>query len=361
MESLDPCSPPDLRHLVQLTDEFGVIQHTTRETPQLEFGYSIDDVARALVVVLWTFRQWPKGGPNVPSRDALVTLADRYLRFIEYCQRPDGRFHNFVGYDRSFRDDLGSPDAFGRTLWALGETVVAGDGASPLVARATALFRRALPHIGAWSDLRAKAFSLLGLAAATRTDLRGEALPSLRHIARDLVHAYEDAATDDWPWFEDTLRYSNGAVAYALLVAANAEPGNPELADRLRAVGLRALTFLIKELISGGLPAPVGNNGWYPRGGPSVLYDQQCVDAAAMVVACAEAWTITRDAEFRAAALRWWKWFFGQNTNGLSLYRPEDGAVYDGLTAQGVNENRGAESVVSFLIAHLKLVNTMCG
>lgn len=355
--ALDPCRVPDLRHLRRLTTDFGIYQHTAREQPLPEFGCALDDVARALIVVVETGRLFEKGSSS--------ELVEIYLRFIEYCQLPDGRFHNFVAHDRSFHDDAGSLDAYGRTLWALGICL----RHATKVDRVARLLQRALPHVGDIPSLRSKAFTLLGLLAALQATESSDQLPgpslldTVSHLAGELVHSYEDAATPDWPWFEDILTYSNAALPYALLVAARnskLQTLNSELTDRAREIGLQSLEFLLRECSVDGVPAPVGNKGWYPRGGTRALYDQQCVDAAAMVVASAAAFQVTKERRFRDAAYAWWAWFFGNNTNHRPLYRPEDGAVYDGLTPEGVNENRGAESVLAFLLAHLSLAGTFC-
>lgn len=385
MDPFDRCAPPDLRHLRRLTNGFGILQHTRMAVPAEEFGYAIDDVARALMVVTETARLFPESRVESPASDpafvetsresgdlrTLAGLADLYLRFIEHCQLPGGRFHNFVAADQSFRDHEGSLDSYGRTVWALG-VVIRNSSLVPhlssLAERAAVLLRAALPHFHDLPYLRSKAFTLLGLLAVLEAKGARLLTPDSRlvdasaHLVDDLLHAYADAATPDWPWFEDALRYSNGALPYALLAAAsNSElrTRNSELAGRARDVGVRSLDFLLEKLPWDGVPAPVGNQ-WWPKGGERALYDQQCVDAAAMVLATAEAFLITKEAKYRDAALTWWRWFFGHNTQKQALYRPEDGAIYDGLTPQGVNENRGAESVLAFLLAHLKLKEVLC-
>lgn len=352
---LDPCQPPDLRHLRRLTDEFGILQHTLRERPLPEFGYALDDVARALLVVGETERLFSPSRGN--DGTALRELANLYLEFIAHCQLPDGRFHNFVAIDRAFLDAVGSQDAYGRTIWALGVTA-ARSVHTDLQLRAATLLQSALPHVGDLSALRSQAFALLGLCAVLTSKDPFAVAGFVERLLSRLLHVFDDVATDAWPWFEESLRYSNAALPYALLTAArhpDVVQRFPPLAERARSVGLRSLDFLLQELANDGVPALVGNRGWYVRGGERPLYDQQGVDAAAMVVACAEAFRVTGDARYRGAATTWWGWFFGRNTQSRSLYRPEDGVVFDGIHPDGINENRGAESILVFLIAHLAL------
>ncbi|TSC64529.1 MAG: glycosyltransferase, group I [Parcubacteria group bacterium Gr01-1014_106] len=357
---LDPCQPPDLRHLRRLTDARSILQHTLKERPLPEFGYAIDDGARALLVVTETERVFPSA--DARERAALRQLATLYLNFIADCQLPDGRFHNFVAHDRTFLDAVGSQDAYGRTVWALGITAVRNADAD-CRGRAAALLRTALPHVGDLSFLRSQAFALLGLCAVLTPEDPFAVSPSVEHVLSTLLHAFDDTATDAWPWFEESLRYSNAALPYAVLAAAR----HPEVArrfparaERARTVGLASLDFLLRELMTDGIPTPVGNHGWYTRGGERPLYDQQGVDAAAMVVACVEAFRLTSDVRYRTATELWWGWFFGNNTQSRSLYRPEDGAVLDGVHAEGVSENRGGESILAFLIAHLAQAEAFC-
>lgn len=362
---LDPCTRPDLRHLRRLTDAFGIYQHTERDVPHRAFGYALDDVARALIIVVRAAaRDWPSSveASGVVDAASLQDLAERYLRFLAFCQMDDGRFHNFVSVERSFADVVVSEDAHGRAIWALGVTAASAVW-SPARAEAGHLLRKGLEHAEDVSALRAQAFTVLGLLAV----LSGEDPLKIRslvgHLLERLCHAYEDAASEDWPWFEEVVRYSNGVLPYALL-AANRESIRTflpsSLTARARAIGLRSLDFLLTFTVN-GVPTPVGNSGWYPRGGQRALYDQQCVDVAAVVVASAEAFAVTGDSRYREAALTWWRWFFGSNIRQQSLYRVESGAVRDGLHAVGVSENQGAESVVAFLLAHLALAEVTCG
>lgn len=357
---LDPCQPPDLRHLRRLTDDFGIFQHTLRERPLPEFGYAIDDVARALLVVVETERLFPSSGESEDT--ALRQLAKLYLDFIAYCQLPDGRLRNVVAIDRTFLDAVGSQDAYGRTVWTLGVTA-ARSTHTDLQMRAATLLRSALPHVGDLSALRSQAFALLGLLAVLTPKDPFAVSESAERLLSALLHAFDDVATDAWSWFEESLRYSNAALSYAVLASArhpDVAQRFPKLAERARSAGLKSLDFLLQKLTKDGMPTPVGNRGWYTRGGERPLYDQQGVDAAAMVVACAEAFRLTKHPQYREAAHTWWGWFFGRNAQSRSLYRPEDGVVFDGIHPDGISENRGAESILVFLIAHLAQTEVFC-
>ena len=100
-----------------------------------------------------------------------------------------------------------------------------------------------------------------------------------------------------------------------------------------------------------GYFAPIGSNGFYPRNGSKASFDQQPVEACATVSACLEAGRATEDARWAAHARRAFNWFIGQNHLQQSLYDPTTGGCRDGLHPDRVNENQGAESTLSFLLA----------
>lgn len=74
-----------------------------------------------------------------------------------------------------------------------------------------------------------------------------------------------------------------------------------------------------------------------------------------MVSACLEAHRVTGESRWVEHAGRAFNWFLGQNHLQQSLYDPSTGGCLDGLHADRVNENQGAESTLSFLLALLEM------
>ncbi len=335
-------------HLRRMTTGIGIWQHGEGALPNPRHGYSIDDEARGLIVGL---RHWRLGvEPEFNARLAAVTFD-----FIEAAAlgRGDctGLFHNFCDADGNWLDSLGSADSFGRTLWGLG---VACQVDAPFAPRASAqaLFACSLPRIDGLTPLRSKAFSLLGLAYSRLDDVR------LRRLADALCDAYDRTAGDDWRWFEDGMTYCNARLCHALLVAAGLFPDQ----ERWARVGAESLDFLLQVTRSrqGGY-SPVGNRHltarpWFARGEKRPPpFDQQPVDAGALVEACVEATHVTGEPRFRQAAWDAYGWYFGLNVHGVPVYNPQTGGVGDAVTRTGVNRNQGAESVLSIHLAHLAL------
>jgi hypothetical protein len=320
-----------LDHLYRLTDATGIWQHACGARPNREFGYCIDDNARALIVAI---RAHPLTGDN-----SLLDYVRHYLAFIERCQRPDGRFHNFMSADGEWLDDVGSEDSHGRAMWAL---AFAARYSPQLEVRARAL--RCLDHgFDALSRLtwpRSRAFALLGLAHWRVA----EPAPALDVLAAEhaaaLKKAYQACASPTWRWFEDELTYCNARLPQALIVT----PGYTEL-------GLEALAWLCEVMEVDGCISVIGNDGWYRRGGSRAVFDQQAVDAAALASACVDAFRASEDERFRRWATLAYQWFAGRNVRNQPMIDPETGGCYDGLRPDGVNPNQGAESLLAWLLA----------
>ena len=337
-------------HLDCLLTDIGLWQHAEGCRPHQRHGYSIDDEARGLIVGL---RYWEQGVEPVFSE----RLARTCFRFIEKASvagdKGMGRYHNFCDANGRWLDSVGSDDSFGRTLWGLG---VAHAVDAPFAPRAQAetLLRRSLAAIDGLNPwyLRAHAFVILGLAAARLDDAR------LRSAADVLTAAYEANSDAGWHWFEDGMTYCNARLPQALFTAARLFPAE----GRYARIAAESLDFLLKKTRNGqGSYDPVGNarlttRGWFLRTDESpARFDQQPVDAGALVECCVEAWHATSEVRFRQAAWDAFGWYEGRNLHGLPVYDAKTGGVADALTEHGVNVNQGAESVLSVHLAHQAL------
>jgi hypothetical protein len=339
-----PAPPLRLDHLDRLTDCTGIIQHAYHAVPDPHFGYSIDDQARALIVVLNHTRL--AGLPRSPR------AAFTYLSYLRHALNPDGTFHNFLSYDRRWRDERGSNDAQGRALWSL--AYAARYAREQAVAQAALdLFDHGLRQAQALEAPRAWAFTLVALYHRLQIQPDAALLDLVHDLAERLVTCYEAAATDSWQWFEVSLTYCNGKLPLALLLAQELTGET-----RYRAIALESLQWLTTVLFDGdGTLRLVGQNGWYHRGSVKARFDEQCVDAQGTVEVALAAYRLTGDPTWRDRALAAFAWFHGRNVHGLPLIDPQTWGCYDGLTAGGVNANMGAESILCYLLAYLDLVD----
>lgn len=332
----------DLAHVQLMTDDTGMLQHATFDIPRYSDGYCLDDNARALLLMT----HLEEASTDAP---ALVrSLATRYLAFVNHAfDETSGRFRNFLTYARTWHPEPGSDDSHGRALWALGAVIgrSSDPGRRGLSAR---LFHGALPLTPSLTSPRAWAYGLLGIDEYLRAfegDSKVEAVRA--QLATKLTTCFHNAQSANWPWFEDRLTYSNARLSQALLVSA-ARMGDDEMA----AIGRRSLDWLVSEHIApDGTFAPVGSNGFHVRGGPRATFDQQPVEACAMVSACLDAHRLTGQPHFLGHARLAFQWFLGQNPREAQVYDARTGGCRDGIHVDRLNENQGAESTLSFLTA----------
>jgi len=327
-------------YLYCLTDETGVVQHSKFATPNRREGYATDDNARALIFCTKYY--------DLFKSLETAKLADVYLSFLYHMQRKDGRLHNFLGYDRRFLDEVGSDDCLGRTLWACGHVINSGfDDEKKLVAKE--IFDRAiLPSIRS-SSPRTKAFAILGLCQYHRAYPKDQnVLGNIVRLVEDIVNLYKANSSFDWFWFEEIITYCNGRIPQALFEAC--ECVNNFDFD---SVALDSFNFLLKVQMQNDMFVPVGNKGWFKKGGKMAVYDQQSVEASCMSEAALVAFRVTGENDFKFFAKRIFEWYFGRNSKDLLVYNPTIGGCYDGLTPEGLNLNQGAEATITYLLARL--------
>jgi glycosyltransferase involved in cell wall biosynthesis len=353
-------APPQMQlgHLMSMCDDTGLFQHAIHSVPDRSHGYCVDDNARALLVAC---------ALNNPGEQRLSeTLTARLAAFIQHAWNPDTRrFRNFMSFDRRWLEDRGSEDSHGRTLWALGEC--ARNDASPLRRRwATALFTEALPTVEQFRSPRAWAFTLLGLDAyctAVADDASGSELESdrrsisnfadlalakrVRHLlAERLISIMSAVETKEWVWFEEGLAYDNARLPQALILTGLACD-----APAIVTAGLKSLRWLMtQQMTTGGFFRPVGTQGFGDKRKRPLAFDQQPLEATATISACLAAWRADGDAQWQADAASAFAWFLGSNDLGVPLVDAETGSCRDGLHPDRANENRGGESVVSYLL-----------
>lgn len=337
--------PLRLDHVVRLTDSTGIFQHATYGIPNYHEGYCLDDNARALLMVLMAYRR--------AKDETALQYIPTYLAYIHYAQNEDGTFRNFMSFDRKFLDDVGSEDAFGRAIWAIGYTLAhAPKDAYFQVARK--IFFKAVPQFERLQSIRAIANTIFGLYHYLKSHPTDDGMMELTHrLALRLHREYEAHRHDDWHWYESLLAYDNALLPLAMLRAG-------ELLNNasFRRVGFESMAFLEKHTMSRGHLSLVGNEDWFKRDGIISRFDQQPIDAMATVLLFLQAYNDTGDPHYLQSVYTAFMWFLGENDLRMSLYDFETGGCGDGLEKDGVNRNQGAESTLAYLISYLAVQQT---
>ena len=335
--------PLIMDHLRAMTDETGILQHALFTVPNYSHGYTTDDNARALLVSILL---------DELGNSESAGLASRYLAFLGFAFNVQNkRFRNVMDYQRKWADDTGSDDSHGRALWALG-TVLSRSTTPSFNSMAGWLFEQSLPSILVTTSPRAWAFALIGISEYSQK-YSGDrmALQVTEELAGRLLKLYQSNRSEEWRWFEKKLTYCNAALSHALLVCGRSIP-NSAMTD----AGLESLHWLADLHRAGnGHFVPIGSNGFYEISKERARFDQQPIEAQAMVSVCLEAFRITKDKYWNKEARRAFDWFLGRNDLKLPLYDATTGGCRDGLHPDRPNENQGAESTLAFLQSLLEL------
>jgi len=335
----------NLTHLRRMTDDTGIFQHAIFNVPNYTEGYTTDDNARALIVPIMLEALGDHEQGNVRA------LASRYMAYLWHAfDAQTGRFHTFLTYNRQWVPNQGTEDSHGRALWALG-TVLGHSRDEGLLSLAGQLFDRALPAALAFTSPRAWACTLIGIQGYMKRFFGAREVQQAREVlAQRLMDLYQ-AASPDWPWFEDILTYDNAKLPHALLMAG------PWLErDDMIEAGLKSLEWLISiQRAEQGYFIPIGSNGFYPKGGARARFDQQPIEAHALIAACVKAYRTTGEDRWVRYA-RWaFDWFLGYNDLRLPVCDPTTGGCRDGLHSSRANQNQGAESTLAYLLSLLEL------
>ena len=345
-KALDRLPAIKLDHLSRMTDHTGIVEHAVFVVPNYPEGYSTDDNARALIVsiLLEEFGGMPTGLPD---------LASRYLAFLWLAFDPTTkRFRNCLSYERQWQEPEGSQDGHGRALWGLG-TVLGRTKDAGLRGAAGRLFELAVPAAVEFKSPRACAFALLGLEEYLES-FPGDraALNGADALAGRLLESYRANRSADWKWFENVLAYSNARLPQALIRA-----GTRGANKAMVSAGLEALDWLatVQRCEINGHFVPIGSHGFYSKKTEKARFDQQPVEACAAVSAFLQAYRATGKGRWRKEAWTAFNWFLGDNDLQIALYDPTTGGCRDGLHPDRANENQGAESTLSFLMALLEM------
>ena len=341
---IDPEVMPafNMDYVKHLTDHTGIIQHAKFGIPNWKEGYCIDDNSRALIMTLMAHK--------LGYKEAQI-LMPSYMSFLLYMQNEGGYFRNFLGYTNGYLDKIGSEDAFGRTIWSLGYLIqYAPNNAYSKFGES--LFHKARPNFKNLTHLRGIANTIIGISCYLKvypTD--GSMLNILNYLTGILIDAYENTKGADWHWFEDYLTYDNAILPLSLL-----HSGEITKDERTLSIAFGSMLFLERTTMGAKHYNPVGNAGWYFRSGNLASYDQQAIDAMAMVLMYAQAYQMIAEPRYLKKLFLVYSWFLGENSLNIPLYDAETKGCYDGLHPNGINLNQGAESTLAYLISHLAVL-----
>ena len=329
-----------LDHIRRMTDTTGILEHSNFAIANFSEGYSLDDNARALLLVLMAYEQG--------KESEALHLADIYMRYIQLMQKSDGTFHNELSYDRKFSDENESEDALGRTIWALGYLIrlAPADGYFQF---AKDKFFRFFPHFKNLQSNRGLANAIIGLCHFLKRYPDHEKVMKTLHVFTQKIreHFY-DESDGDWKWFEPILCYDNAIVPLALWHSYQVTKDTETLK-----VAVESTAFLDREATVDGRMSLIGNDRWYRKGEKRPRFGQQPINAMALVMMYRQAWLVTGDEYYYRKMFVAFSWFTGNNDLHIPLYDEETKGCCDGIEKFGMNRNQGAESCISYQLASI--------
>jgi glycosyltransferase involved in cell wall biosynthesis len=339
----EPPQFPEMRleHLLRMTDSTGILQHATYSIPNFPEGYCLDDNARALILTVLL----QELGDDTPEVQRAATTYAAFLNFA--FDRESGNFRNFLSFDRKWLELNGSDDSIGRAAWAIGACIGRTEQRS-FHSWASQLLEPAVNAVVETQSARAWAFALIGIHEYLRRMSGDRLMNQHRDTLTDrLIKLYKKNSSEDWPWFEPKATYDNAKLPHALILS-----GRWTSNSKATEIGLRTLRWLADvQRAPDGHYRPIGSEGFYPRGQQPAQFDQQPLEAQSMVSACIEAYRATNDSYWVEEARLAFEWYTGRNDLGQPVCDPSTGACYDGLHADRVNQNQGAESTLAYLLA----------
>jgi hypothetical protein len=332
-----------LQHLCRLTDDFGIYQFAVLDDPAPEWGYTLDDNARALITVSMHYNLCPDSDTE--------RLAGTYLDFLEKSIKDGGGFINYFTGEREIHSernqDENLEDAEARALWSL---AVAASSQLPeaLRKRAEAIFDRQYVNFTKVESPRAAAFHIKALDNKLAMGSDKEILDMITKHADFLLDRFNDNASPDWQWFEQYLTYSNAVLSEAMILAYKATGQ-----ERYLQAGKSSLDFLLSQSFRGEVCEPVGQGGWFKRGEEKQAYDQQPEEVSSLVLALRTMFDLSGEDIYKEKMVQAFNWFLGNNMLNQMVYSQTTGGCYDGLGEGHINLNQGAESTISYLLARL--------
>ena len=326
-------------YVFALTDDLGIFQHSIFGIPNLAKGYTTDDNTRALILAVMLLENF--------KETRYLNLVSKYMAFILYAQKDDGKFKNFINYKREFVKTEGSEDCFGRCIWALGRTLSSPSIPENMKKSCRHILNKALDNLTELESPRAKAYSIVGLSFLKQTE---EMTGLIDKLAMSLVAQYAQYKEGDWHWFEDSMTYGNAFLPWSLLKAYRIFKK-----DILMETARESMEFLEGITSKGAYFKPIGCNGWLSKGNKPAEYDEQPLEACETLMLYLDYYDITGDKKYLDHAAKCFCWYIGLNSKSTSLVDDETGACYDGLNETGLNYNQGSESIISYGIAFMEI------
>jgi glycosyltransferase involved in cell wall biosynthesis len=339
----------NLNHIKKLTTDFGMVQFSKINKPDIASGYTLDDNARAMIAMCQHYELTRIKGD--------IKYISIYLYFIKHCLQSQGSFLNYVDEQKNFTEQNNTTnlaDSNGRAIWALGYLISMNDLLpKELVADAELTMESALERVNNIHSTRAMAFAIKGLYYSISKNKSVGKLSLIKTLANRLVQMYRHESDADWKWFESYLTYANSVLPEAMLCAWLATNEN-----LYTEIAKASFDFLLSKIFNENSIAVISNKSWMHRATKLALMPpggEQPIDVAYTILALDKFYEVFKQEDYLQKIKTAFDWFLGNNHLHQIIYNPCTGGCFDGLEENYVNLNQGAESTVSYLMARLTI------
>jgi len=336
--------PIKLDHLKKITTELGIIQFSKISEPDITSGYTLDDNARALIAMCFHYKLFK-------DKQDLYYI-NTYINFIERCQKPTGKFINYV--DKNNQEHIKNnyinlEDSNARAVWALG-TVVSLKIYLPetIVNKANLCLTKCSKWVKNILSPRAIGFAIKGLFLSYTVTQSNYIKSIIENLSKNLITSYNLNAIDDWKWFENYLTYANSVLPEAMLYTYLVT-GKPVYKN----VAIESFDFLLSKMFVNGYFKVISNKGWYQKGKEPHQFGEQPIDVSCTIQTLDVFYGTVQDPKYKRMMTEAFSWFLGKNYLNQIMYNPINGGCYDGMEKEQINPNQGAESTICYLISQL--------
>lgn len=332
----------NLNHLKKCTTSIGLLQFCQAEQPLLASGYTLDDNARALIALVEYYAIHPEYG--------ILKNIRIHFGFIERMQLASGRFINYLDFlenPTSQNSIENLDDANGRAIWALGTMASLQQMFDPMyLKKVQHMIDKSLDMLSKIESPRAMAFAIKGLVKYGGVVSDPRILELIAAMGKKLELLYASHRKDEHHWFEPKLTYANALLPEALLLVSKITSNQNQ-----QAIANQSFTYLLKLLFDDGKFQVISNQTWYEPGQETATDGQQPIDVSYTILALSTFYQYTKLKMYLIKMKTAFDWYLGKNSLNQIVYNPVSGGCQDGLEANGVNINQGAESTVTYLMA----------
>lgn len=334
-----------LKHFTRLMGPDGLYQHADRYNPLLAEGYCTDDNARAVRLLV---RLVPiLSGEGRREAERLLAIC---WKFIQEARQGPGSYVNFRDAGGKWLPRVPeSEDMYARVISCLVEVMV-NDQDRTRRDQAGRKLEELAGKISEFTAPRAWAETIVAMNSLIKAKKAPDWARDLLVTGHGFLAAlWQKNAAIAWPWFEPVMTYGNAIFPYALLssLTAGRKIDNKILRE--------SADFLIDATLRDGRYVPIGSDGWYAKGGRPSTNNQQPIEAGLMFEFGLEYQRLFPDRLTIEKVAAPYLWFYGRNTGHVVMADIKEGASYDGLFDKGINNHRGAESMLAYLWAELLL------